>query len=58
MVKEEQWDGLRVQADTGGAPTWHEEALAERLRRLDSGKEPTSPWAEAKERIRRRVKAE
>lgn len=33
-------------------PAWHQEVLAERLNRLDSGEEPLSTWQEAKKRIR------
>lgn len=47
---------LRAQADSGSVPAWHKDILAERLRRLDSGSEPVSPWREAKERIRARIK--
>ncbi|KAA0206687.1 MAG: acyl-protein synthetase [Proteobacteria bacterium] len=54
---EQLWDALRVQADSSVVPAWHKDILAERLRRLDSGSEPTSDWAETKERIRSRIKA-
>lgn len=57
LLMEQLWESLRVQAESGVAPAWHKEVLAERLRRLDTGNEPTSPWAEAKERIRARIKA-
>lgn len=56
MLMEKLWDSLRAQADSI-IPAWHKEILAERLRRLDSGIEPVSPWAEAKERIRAQTKA-
>jgi len=58
MVKREKWDDLRVQANGGGIPTWHRDVLAERLRRLEIGAEPVSPWAKAKERIRTQAQAE
>lgn len=57
LLMERLWDALRVQAESSVAPAWHKEILAERLRRLDSGSEPTSTWAEAKERIRSQIKA-
>jgi hypothetical protein len=46
-----------VQADSGDVPAWHKDVLAERLQRLDNGKEPTALWTEAKERIRARIRA-
>jgi len=48
----------RVQADSSAVPAWHKDVLAERLRRLDTGNEPTSSSAEAKEGIRSRIKAD
>lgn len=57
LLMERLWDSLRVQADSSVVPVWHKDVLAERLRRLDTGNEPTSPWAEAKERIRSQIKA-
>ncbi|MCE7902233.1 MAG: addiction module antitoxin RelB [Gammaproteobacteria bacterium PRO9] len=58
LLMERLWDALRAQADSGIVPAWHEDVLAERLRRLDAGNEPTSSWAEAKERIRSRTKVD
>jgi putative addiction module component (TIGR02574 family) len=57
LLMERLWDALRAQADSGVVPAWHKEVLAERLRRLDAGSEPTSTWTEAKERIRSQIKA-
>jgi len=57
MLMEKLWDALRAQADSSVIPDWHKDVLAERLRRLDSGSEPVTPWAEAKERIRAQTKA-
>ena len=57
LLMERLWDALRVQADSSVVPSWHKDVLAERLRRLDTGNEPTSPWTEAKERIRAQIKA-
>jgi putative addiction module component (TIGR02574 family) len=56
MLMERLWGALRAQADSGVIPAWHKDILAERLRRLDNGSEPVSPWAEAKERIRAQIK--
>lgn len=53
MLMEKLWASL---CEKPGAdmlvPAWHEEVLAERMRGLQSGEEPTSSWQEAKERIR------
>lgn len=51
------WDDLGGidQADAA-VPAWHSGVVIERLARLDSGAESTSPWAEAKERIRRNTR--
>jgi putative addiction module component (TIGR02574 family) len=57
LLMERLWDALRVQADSSVVPAWHKDVLAERLRRLDTGTEPTSTWAEVKERIRSQIKA-
>ena len=46
-----------IQVDRGSVPAWHKDVLAERLRHLDNGNEPTSSWTEAKERIRAQIKA-
>ena len=58
LLMEKLWEALRAEADSSVMPAWHKDVLAERLRRLDSGSEPVSPWAEAKERIRARIKAD
>lgn len=57
MLMEKLWGALRVQAASDVVPAWHKDVLAERLRRLDSGSEPVSSWAETKERIRAQTKA-
>jgi hypothetical protein len=46
-----------VEAESSVIPAWHQDVLAERLRRIDNGSEPVSLWAEAKNRIRARNKA-
>ncbi len=56
LLMERLWDALRVQADSSVVPAWHMDVLAERMRRLDAGNEPISPWAEAKERLRSQIK--
>lgn len=57
LLMERLWDALRTQAESGVIPAWHKDVLAERLRRLDAGNEPTALWAEAKERIRSRIRS-
>jgi len=50
---ESLWDSICHEPTvTSAIPDWHQEVLAERVARLDSGKEPVSPWEEAKARIR------
>lgn len=56
-LMEKLWSALRAQAANDVIPAWHKDVLAERLRRLDSGSEPISPWAQAKERIRAQIKS-
>lgn len=56
-LMESLWDALCAQPGGAVAPAWHGLVLVERLRRLDSGEEPVSPWPEARERIRTQVKA-
>lgn len=53
LAMEALWDSLC--RDTTHAPVipgWHQEVLQKRVAALDAGVEPTSPWDEAKERIR------
>lgn len=56
-LMESLWDSLCAQTNGDVAPEWHGAVLAERLRRLDSGEETLTPWAQAKERIRAQTKA-
>lgn len=57
-LMEALWDSLDDRSDRNVAsPTWHEDVLEERLQRLAAGSEPTSPWREAKDRIRARIQA-
>lgn len=39
MPMEKLWAALRAQADSGVVPAWHKDILAERQRRLDSGRQ-------------------
>jgi putative addiction module component (TIGR02574 family) len=53
------WDSLCAESDHAMAsPAWHAEVLEERLQRLAAGTEPTSPWREAKDRIRSQIQAD
>ncbi len=53
QLMESLWDSFCREISGGESiPAWHGDVLAERLRRLDSGEEPTSPWSEAKLRMR------
>jgi len=50
------WDSLS--RDAGGeaiVPEWHQTVLAERAGRIDNGQEPSSPWNEAKQRLRQQT---
>ena len=53
QLMESLWDSLcRETSGSPDVPSWHGEVLAERIRRIDNGEEPVSPWADAKRRIR------
>lgn len=53
QMMEALWDSLTSEASVAEViPEWHEKILAQRSQRLDAGLESTSPWAEAKQRIR------
>jgi len=46
--------------ETQGAkavPTWHKDVVEQRIDRLASGEETSSPWEEAKKRIREQAGA-
>jgi hypothetical protein len=50
------WDSLcRETSGNADIPSWHGEVLAERIRRLDSGEESVSSWADAKRRVRKQT---
>ena len=52
-VMEALWDSMsRGDAGEYVSPAWHESILADRARALDQGLMATSPWNEAKARIR------
>ena len=56
-LMEALWDSLRVRAEDAAIPAWHQQVLAQRLQSLDSGGDTTTPWAQAKERIRAQTRA-
>ena len=56
-VIERVWASLRDQDEKLDSPAWHKEMLAERKKLHAEGKAKFSAWSEAKERIRRRVRA-
>ena len=57
-LMESLWDSLcSTVGEKLSRPAWHDEILAERLRRLDSGEDVVSPWSDAKERIRNLTKS-
>lgn len=56
-LMESLWDSICHEPTvTLAIPDWHQEVLADRIARLDGGKEPVSPWEEAKARIRDQAK--
>jgi hypothetical protein len=56
-VLERVWSSLREQEGKFESPAWHQEILAERRKLHAEGKAKFSSWSEAKERIRRKVRA-
>lgn len=52
QAMEALWESLCRDAPDGVfTPPWHAEVLDARAKALDSGADPTSPWAEAKQRL-------
>ncbi len=52
-LMESLWDSLCHEPSvTQAIPDWHQEVLADRLARLDSGEETVASWEDAKVRIR------
>jgi len=56
-VIERVWNSLREEEGKFESPAWHKDVLVNRKKRHAEGKTGFSPWSEAKERIRRRVRA-
>jgi putative addiction module component (TIGR02574 family) len=56
-VIERVWASLRDRDEVLESPTWHKSLLAERKKLHAEGKAKFSPWSEAKNRIRRKVRA-
>lgn len=57
-LMETLWDSLCDAKNANDVlPAWHADVLAERMVRLDGGEESTRPWADAKDDIRRQVRA-
>ena len=45
------WSSIHTDPDSVPSPAWHEELLAERIRRLDSGESTVSSLADVKSRL-------
>ena len=56
-VIERVWESLRSDEEKFESPEWHRDVLESRKKLHAVGKARFSPWSEAKERIRRRVRA-
>ena len=56
-VIERVWESLRSDEEKFESPAWHRDVLEARKKLHAEGKARFSPWSEAKERIRRRVRA-
>ena len=56
-VLERVWASLSADDSKFESPAWHKDVLEERAKLVKSGKAKFSSWTEAKERIRRRVRA-
>jgi hypothetical protein len=56
-VIERVWASLRDQDEKVASPAWHRELIAGRKKLHAAGKTTFSDWTEAKERIRRKVRA-
>ena len=55
-LMESIWDSLSRDAEGQSVvPEWHQTVLTQRAGRIDSGQEPSSPWSEAKQRLRQRT---
>ena len=56
VAMEALWEQLRTGGGEVESPDWHREELARRDAMVQEGKAEFSPWNEAKERIRKRVR--
>ncbi len=56
-VIERVWASLRERDQALESPAWHRKVLAARKKLHAAGKAEFSPWPEAKDRIRRSVRA-
>jgi putative addiction module component (TIGR02574 family) len=55
QTMEELWQSLSVDPAAIKSPAWHEEELAERERKIESGEAKFVEWEKAKAEIRRRT---
>ena len=55
QTMEELWQSLSVDPAAIKSPAWHEEELAERERKIESGEAKFVEWEKAKADIRRRT---
>lgn len=51
LALEAIWASLCAKPSEVNSPDWHEETLAERRRRVETGEATVSDWASAKKRI-------
>lgn len=49
------WDNLCKNSEELASPSWHNDVLIERDKRLAQGKEKVYDWGKAKERIRKSI---
>jgi hypothetical protein len=55
-IFEQVWDSLRQEEGRFESPAWHADVLAQRRLLVEAGLAKFTPWKDAKERIRRRVR--
>jgi hypothetical protein len=51
QLRKAVWDNLCREAGDMRLPEWHQAALEERTRRLETGQATVSSWADAKARL-------
>lgn len=56
MMMEAIWEDLSRNDESLESPIWHEKALLETERRLETGQEKVFDWQDAKNRLRNRFK--